>query len=121
MNRLERRIERLERGAHVGADVERARAVFHAYEMVRHHLEEATDEDRALAAVTSHDDWMRAFWTLVDAAGGLEAAVRASYLCDEGTEGRTSPAAIGVNPEANVAQVCAASGITRSTVGRSLK
>ena len=121
MNRLERRIERLERSAHVGADVERACAIFHAYTMVRDHLEQATDEERALAAVTSHEERWRAFGILIDAAGGLEAAVRASYLCDEGTEGRTSPAAIGVKPEANVAQVCAASGITRSTVGRSLK
>jgi len=76
---LERRIERLERDAHVGADVERACAVFHAYDMVRHHPEQATDEDRALAAVTSHDDWMRVFGTLIDAAGGLEVVVRASY------------------------------------------
>ena len=36
-------------------------------------------EDRALAAVTSHEDWQRAFVTLIDAAGGLEAAVQASY------------------------------------------
>jgi hypothetical protein len=121
MNRLERRIERLERGVHVGADVERARVIFHAYTMVKDHPEQATDEERALAAATSREDRWRAFGILIDAAGGLEAAVRASYLCDEGTEGRTSPAAIGVNPEANVAQVCAASGITRSTVGRSLK
>jgi hypothetical protein len=42
-------------------------------------LEKATDEDCALAAVTSHDDWSRAFGILIDAAGGLEAAVRASY------------------------------------------
>jgi hypothetical protein len=76
---LERRIERLERGAHVGADVERARAVFNAYETVRRHPEEATDEERALAAVTSREDWQRAFWTLIDAEGGLEAAVIASY------------------------------------------
>jgi hypothetical protein len=76
---LERRIERLERGAHVGADVERARAIFDAYERVKDHPEEATDEDRALAAVTSHQDWSRAFGILIDAAGGLEAAVRASY------------------------------------------
>jgi hypothetical protein len=47
--------------------------------MVRHHPEQATDEDRALAAVTSHDDWMRVFGTLIDAAGGLEVVVRASY------------------------------------------
>jgi hypothetical protein len=43
--------------------------------MVRHHPEQATDEDRALAAATSHEEWSRAF----DAAGGLAAAVRGSY------------------------------------------
>ena len=76
---MERRIERLERGTHIGADVERARAIFDAHEMVRHHPEKATDEDRALAAVTSREDWQRAFVVLIDAAGGLEAVVRASY------------------------------------------
>jgi hypothetical protein len=70
MNRLERRIERLERGVHVVADIERGRAVFHAYDVVRNHPEQATDEQRALAAATSHDDWQRAFATLIDAAGG---------------------------------------------------
>jgi len=56
MNRLERRIERLERGVHVVADIERGRAVFHAYDVVRNHPEQATDEQRALATATSHDD-----------------------------------------------------------------
>ena len=61
MNRsLERRIEKLERGSHLGTEVESANAIFHSYEMVRNHPEEATDEDRALVAVTSHDDWQRA-------------------------------------------------------------
>ena len=79
MSSLERRVERLERGTHVGADVERARAIFHAYDVVRNHPEQATDEDRALAAVTSREDWQRAFGILIDAEGGLEAAVLASY------------------------------------------
>ena len=73
---LERRIERLESGAHVGADVERARAIFDAYERVRDDPQQATDEDRALLA---HEDWQRAFVALIEAAGGLEAVVRASY------------------------------------------
>jgi len=47
--------------------------------MVKDHPEQATDDDRALAAITSHEDRWRAFGTLIDAAGGLEAAVRASY------------------------------------------
>jgi hypothetical protein len=51
---LGRRIERLERDTHVDdADIDRARAICRAYEVVKHHPEEATDEDRALAAVTS--------------------------------------------------------------------
>jgi hypothetical protein len=81
MNRpLERRVERLERDTHVGdADIDRARAICHAYEVVRHHPEQATDEDRALAAATSHQEWSDAFGALIDAAGGLAAAVRASY------------------------------------------
>ena len=74
MDRLERRIERLERGVHVVADIERGRAVFHAYDVVRNHPEQATDEQRALAAATSHDDWQRAFATLIDAAGGWNTA-----------------------------------------------
>jgi hypothetical protein len=80
MNRtLDRRLKCLEHGAHVGADVERARAIFHAYDMSNHHPEQATDEDRALAAVTSHEEWSCAFGIMIDVAGGLEAAVRASY------------------------------------------
>ena len=80
MNRtLGRRLKCLEGAAHFGADVERAQAVFRAYEMVRDHPEQATDEDRALAAVTSHQDWARAFGILIDAAGGLEAVVRESF------------------------------------------
>ena len=70
----ERRIERLERAAHVGADVERARAIFDAYERVRDDPQQATDEDRALLA---REDWQRAFVALIEAAGGLEAVVRA--------------------------------------------
>jgi hypothetical protein len=81
MNRpLEGRVERLERDTHVGdADIDRARAICHAYEVVRRHPEQATDEDRALAAATSHQEWSDAFGALIDAAGGLASAVRASY------------------------------------------
>jgi hypothetical protein len=81
MNRLlERRVERLERDTHVDdADMDRARAICHAYEIVRHHPEQPTDEDRALAAATSHEEWSRAFGIMIDAAGGLAAAVRGSY------------------------------------------
>jgi thiamine biosynthesis protein ThiC len=69
---LEHRVERLERDTHVGdADIGRARAICHAYEMVRHHPEEARADDRALAAATSNEDWQRAFSTLIDAAGGV--------------------------------------------------
>jgi hypothetical protein len=50
-----------------------------AFDMVRDHPEQATEEDRALAAVTSHEEWSDAFGALIDAAGGLAAAVRASY------------------------------------------
>jgi hypothetical protein len=75
---LERRIEKLERGSHLGPEVERAHGIVHAYEMVRDHPEQATDEDRALAAVTSNHDWQHALLILIDAAGGLEATVRAS-------------------------------------------
>lgn len=80
MNRtLDRRLKCLERGAHVGADVERASAICHAYEVVRDHPEQATDKDRALAAATSDEEWAHAFGIMIDAAGGLEAVVRASY------------------------------------------
>ena len=78
MRSLERRINRLERGSHSGADIDRARAIFHAYNLVRDHPEQATEAERALAAETSHEDWQRAFLILVEAAGGLEAVVRES-------------------------------------------
>jgi hypothetical protein len=72
---LGRRIEPLERDTHVGeADIDRARAIMRAFDMVRDHPEQATDEDRALA-----EDWQTAFGVLIDALGGLAAAVRGSY------------------------------------------
>jgi hypothetical protein len=76
---LKRRIERLQSSTPVGADIEWARAIMRAFDMVRDHPEQATDEDRALAAATSHEEWSDAFGALIDAAGGLAAAVRASY------------------------------------------
>jgi hypothetical protein len=76
---LKRRIEQLERLTPVGAEVERAHAIVRAYDMVQFTPEQATDEDRALVAATSHEDRWRAFGILIDAGGGLEAAVRASY------------------------------------------
>jgi hypothetical protein len=76
---LKRRIERLESSTPVSADVEWARAIMRAFDMVRDHPEQATDEDRALVAATSHEEWSRAFGALIDAAGGLAAAVRGSY------------------------------------------
>jgi hypothetical protein len=66
---LERRVERLEGVTHVGADVDRARAIFNAYEMVSNHPEKATDDDRALAGITSHEDWSPAFGILIDHSG----------------------------------------------------
>jgi hypothetical protein len=39
--------------------------------MVTDHPEKATDEDRALAAATSLDDWSRAFSFSIDALGGI--------------------------------------------------
>jgi hypothetical protein len=83
---LERRIARREGAAHVGADVERARAIMHAYSVVRDHPEQATDEDRALAAVTSNEEWQRALVTVIAAEGGLEAVVRRSYEYREGAD-----------------------------------
>ena len=53
--------------------------IMRAFDMVRDHPEQATDEDRALAAVTSNEDWQRAFSILIDAAGGLAALVQKSY------------------------------------------
>jgi len=41
--------------------------------------EEATEEDRALAAATSREDWQRALSILIDAAGALAAVVQGSY------------------------------------------
>jgi hypothetical protein len=76
---LKRRIERLQRTTPVGADIEWARAIMRAFDMVRDHPEQAADEDRALAAATSNEDWQRAFSTLIDAAGGLAAVVQGSY------------------------------------------
>jgi hypothetical protein len=72
---LGRRIERLERGFHAGHDIDRARAIVHAYRVVRYNPEQATDEDRALAAVTSNEEWQRAFVIVLDAAGGLSAVL----------------------------------------------
>jgi hypothetical protein len=68
--------------------------------MVRHHPEEATDEDRALAAATTHEEWSDAFGVLIDAQGGLAAAVRGSYELEaaekakqiEGPVGKPAPA-----------------------------
>ena len=60
-NSLKRRIEQLERTFPVGADVERASAIMRAFDMVRYHPEQATDEDRALVAATSDEEWGRAF------------------------------------------------------------
>ncbi len=71
---LERRIEQLEASAHTGAEVERARTIWRAYNLVRDHPEQATEEDRVLAK-----NWQHAFAILIDAVGELEAAVRASY------------------------------------------
>ena len=76
--RLEQRIGRLERSFHVGHDIDRARAIVHAYHVVRDDPERASDEDRALAAITSHEEWQRAFVIVLDAGGGLAAAVEAS-------------------------------------------
>jgi hypothetical protein len=73
---LERRVDRLERSAQVDTDVDRPRAIVHAYEMVKYHPDQATDEDRALAAVTSNEEWQLAFATVFDAEGGLAAVVR---------------------------------------------
>ena len=42
------------------------------------HPELATEGDRALASATSNEDWQRAFATLIEASGGLEAVVLAS-------------------------------------------
>jgi hypothetical protein len=50
----------------------------HACSVVEDNPEQATDEDRALAAVTSNEEWQRAFAILIDAAGGLAAVVEAS-------------------------------------------
>jgi hypothetical protein len=76
---LKRRIERLQSSTPVGADIKWARAIMRAFDMVRDHPEQATDADRALVAATSHEEWNAAFGALIDAAGGLAAAVRASY------------------------------------------
>jgi hypothetical protein len=74
-----RRLERLERTSQDGAGVARAAADYEAYEIVRDHSELATDEERALAAATSHEDWQGAFLTLIEAAGGLAAVVEKSF------------------------------------------
>jgi hypothetical protein len=76
---LKRRVERLEGNTHVGADIEWARAIMRAFDMVRDHPEQASDQDRALVAATSHEEWSDAFGALIDAVGGLAAAVRGSY------------------------------------------
>ena len=76
---LKRRIERLERLTGVGADLERARAIVRAWDMVRDHPGQATNEDQALFAATSREEWQHAFWTIVESTGGLAAVVRASY------------------------------------------
>jgi hypothetical protein len=78
MRALERRIKSLERRAGLGADLDRARAIVAAYEVVRHHPEEATEADRKLVAETSSDEWQLALSAMITAGGGLEAAVRAS-------------------------------------------
>lgn len=76
---LERRIAQLECSAGAGGDVEWARAVCRAYQIVRDHPEQIIDEDRALAAATSHEEWSYALGIVIGAAGGLAAVVRASY------------------------------------------
>ena len=76
---LMRRIEQLERVITVGADLERARAIVRAFDTVQYEPEQASDEDRALTAATSHEEWSHAFGIIIDAEGGLAAVVRASY------------------------------------------
>ena len=63
---LERRISGLERDAHIGQDFERANAILYAFHMVEHHPERATDEHRALAAATSREERLDAFWASVE-------------------------------------------------------
>jgi hypothetical protein len=79
---LKRRIERLQSSTPVGADIEWARAILRAYDIVRDHPAQASDADRALAEATSHEEWSWALGIIIDAAGGLEAVVRASYAAE---------------------------------------
>jgi hypothetical protein len=71
---LERRIARLETLVPNTAEVDRANRIVLAFHRVRHQPELATDEDREILAT---EDWQRAFWISIQAAGGLAAVVEA--------------------------------------------
>ena len=75
---LTRRVERLEaeHGAEDGLD--RARRVVSACDVVEFHPDQATDEDRALAASTTKGDYMGALVLCWSQPGAFVAAVKAS-------------------------------------------
>lgn len=76
---LERRIARLEGVVPRSAEVERANRIVIAFHRVRYEPELATAEDQALVSTTTNSEWQIAFAAAIKAAGGLEAAVEASY------------------------------------------
>src|SRR5262249_52698523 len=90
---IKSRIQRLERDVPDTGDLEHARAVFDAHLRVREHPEEATEEDRALAA-----DWDKAFCVLVNAVGGLHVGIEASLSQRKPTAAMQSQQRATTNP-----------------------
>jgi len=76
---IKHRIEKLEAGTIGTSDIDHALDVFRAWCLVRDNPGSATDKDRLLAA----EDWQEALWTMIQAAGGLEAVVLASMRMRE--------------------------------------
>jgi hypothetical protein len=75
---LARRVERLEAESGVEDDLERARRIVRACDTVEFHPNQATDEDRALAASATKDTYMDALMLHWRQPGAFVADVKAS-------------------------------------------
>ena len=75
---LTRRVERLEAESCAEDDLERARRIVSACDVVEFHPDQATDEDRALAASTTKGDYMGALVLHWRQPGAFVADVKAS-------------------------------------------
>lgn len=75
---LVRRVDRLEAERSEQSDLDRARRIVRACDTVQFHPDQATEEDRVLAATTSKDVYMDALLLHWRQPGAFVAAVEAS-------------------------------------------